>query len=89
MIKFKRWRSEKHLARIRQQPCISCGNPPPNHAHHICGVGDGVMGSKASDSMSFSLCYTCHHLLHIEGRGVDRQWEWLARTLVMITEGKG
>ncbi len=88
MIKFRRWRSEKHLSRIRSMPCISCGSHAPSDAHHIIGVGDGVMGSKASDSHAIPLCGFCHRMLHEKGLGIDMQWKWLALTLAEIVEWK-
>jgi len=84
VVKFKAWRSKKHLAKIRQMPCCVCG-ATPSDPHHIVGVGNGIMGSKASDSMVTPLCRLHHGELH-EGKRQDRQWEWLARTLAGMLE---
>jgi len=87
MIRFRVWRSPKHLERIRQMPCCVCGQVP-SEAHHIIGVGDGVMGSKAPDSFAMPLCTFHHRKLHDVGLGKDEQWRWLALTLAAIVEGK-
>lgn len=88
MIRFRVWRSRKHLERVRAMPCRACGSPGPNEAHHIIGVGMGVMGGKAPDSHVIPLCHACHRNLHDKGLGVADQWRWLALTLAEIVEGK-
>lgn len=89
---FKRWRSKKHVQAIKELPCCICGDEAT--AHHIIGVGDGAMGSKAPDSHCIPLCHD-HHTgrdgIHTVGvmqwESVYRtQWEYLARTLAYLKE---
>lgn len=87
-FRLKPWRSQKHLDRVRRMPCCACGDPAPNEAHHIIGVGDGRIGSKAPDSQAIPLCHECHRDLHENGSGVAEQWRWLALTLADIVEGR-
>jgi hypothetical protein len=57
-------RSEKYLDWIRDQPCLVCGRPPRNEAHHEPKEGDPNMarGRKVSDYRTLPLCgpFGCH-----------------------------
>jgi hypothetical protein len=61
----------EHMAKVKALPCICCGNPPPNHAHHV--TGDRM---PRNDMRVLPLCYECHqgpHGYHAAKRS------WVAR----------
>jgi hypothetical protein len=62
--KPKSFRSEKYLNFVRSKPCCVCMMPAPNHAHHLIGVGNGIMGSKECDGLTIPLCHTHHSEVH-------------------------
>lgn len=50
--------AKRHLARVKQLPCVICAAPPPSDAHHCFS---GRYGSrKASDFETIPLCKACH-----------------------------
>lgn len=68
--KAKPGRDEKHLALIRQLPCIKCGKSPCDAAHvrkadaeH--GKAPGIM--KPDDKWTLPLCHKHHMEQHREG----------------------
>lgn len=81
--------SSAHLALIRQLPCVACGNPAPNDAHHLLRAEDDnglrIVKSQSqtqADKWAIPLCHwKCHEnapdSLHLSGRrGIDEE-EWL------------
>src|SRR5271166_6051725 len=54
----------KHLAFIRQLPCVACGQAAPSEAAHVRSGSDAGVGMKPSDRYSVSLCTSCHALQH-------------------------
>lgn len=67
--KVSRYRSEKHLQWIRSKNCCSCGYDTGIQAHHIIGIGHGIMGSKENDSLTIPLCVRCHQQCHKDPNG--------------------
>lgn len=63
---------KKHLARIRQMPCIVCGAAPPSEATHLrIGYVAGT-GLKPPDFLTVPQCKPCHDE---EGRvGPPKAW---------------
>ncbi len=50
--------AKRHLARVKQLPCVICAAPPPSDAHHVF---HGRYGSgKASDFDTIPLCKRHH-----------------------------
>jgi hypothetical protein len=60
-------RRARHLAFIRQLPCVACGKAAPSAAAHVRSGSDGAAGMKPSDRYSLSLCTSCHGLQHCFG----------------------
>jgi len=85
--KQKRWKSEKYLKWIREQPCWYCDNKA--EPHHLKGVGymSGV-GLKAPDWATVPMCRLCHSAFHKDSSLWPDQWEMIVRTLgKAISEG--
>lgn len=84
MQKDKTYRDPAHLAWVRTLPSVVSGGGPCV-AHHIIGAGQGGMGTKASDLLTFPLTPMEHHELHKDPKAWDRdygpQWKWVALTL--------
>lgn len=60
--KHKRWKSEKYLKFIREQPCIICGQrAEPHHVRMNSNAGTGI---KPDDTWSLPLCRLHHAELH-------------------------
>jgi len=57
-------RRARHLAFVRQLPCVACGKAAPSEAAHVRSGSDGGAGMKPSDRYSVSLCTSCHALQH-------------------------
>lgn len=63
-----------HIGRVKGLPCICCGSPAPNEAHHCRDLPDfdeqGLykqlpgMGRKSHDHDAIPLCPPCHRLFH-------------------------
>lgn len=70
--KIEAYRSEKHLKWIRSKICCSCGYDTGIQAHHIIGIGHGVMGGKESDALTIPLCMRCHQQCHRDPIGFDQ-----------------
>lgn len=50
--------ARRHIARVKELPCVICHKPGPSDAHHcICGRYDQ---RKASDFRVIPLCKECH-----------------------------
>ena len=49
-------RAAKHLAFLRELPCIACGAQPPCQAAHVRKGTDGGIGTKPSDKFALPLC---------------------------------
>lgn len=50
--------AKRHLARVKELPCVICAAPPLSDAHHCFS---GRYGSrKASDFETIPLCKACH-----------------------------
>lgn len=47
-----------HMRRVKMLPCVICGSPPPNDAHHC--YHDRYGTSKKSDFDTIPLCKFCH-----------------------------
>ncbi len=61
----------EHLDFIRSLPCLCCGHPPPNSAHHVMRVPTNERGGamKSGDCWTVPLCFGpyprgCHMTLH-------------------------
>ena len=57
-------RRARHLAFIRQLPCVACSTAAPSEAAHVRSGSDGAAGIKPSDRYSVPLCSSCHALQH-------------------------
>ncbi len=80
--KIKPFRSKKYRKWVASLPCSNCGIEDDTRVtHHLIGVGQGVMGSKASDLMGMCLCNLCHAALHEGKLDYQEQWKWVAKTL--------
>lgn len=73
-FKEKKIRSRKHLDKVRKLPCLVCGSPAPNHAHHIQFSEHRGFGQKVGDQYTVPLCGTCHHELHVTQEGERLYW---------------
>lgn len=63
-----RKRSSRHLAWIRERPCLICHTKQNIQAHHLLtGPEPRSMGLKASDPFAIPLCAEHHSLLHAWG----------------------
>jgi len=49
--------NKKYLAWIREKPCLVCGKPGGNDAHHVWNSGKKNHGN---DFLGISLCRKCH-----------------------------
>ena len=65
--------SPRHLASIRQLPCVVCGREPCGQAHHLMGLALGRgMGRKNADRWAIGLCLEHHAAVH--DHGDDESW---------------
>lgn len=70
----------KYLAWIRAKPCCGCGNPN-TEAHHVIGLGMGIMGDTASDIHTIPVCRPCHREIHNDSKRYQlSQARWLMKT---------
>lgn len=91
--KVRRVESKKYIAWVRDQPSVISGQHGCD-PHHIISVGDGRMGSKASDLLTIPLTRTEHNELHHDVRQWESihgsQWQHVAVTLARyVAEGLG
>lgn len=76
--KPKSYRSEKHLAWVRQKPCCVCGTNQGIEAHHLIGLGHGAMAMRMNDAMTVPVCRPCHQKFH-EKNTINDQLYYFAR----------
>jgi hypothetical protein len=57
-------RRVKHLAFVRQLPCVACGKAAPSQAAHVRTGTDGGVGVKPGDRYTVPLCTACHAKQH-------------------------
>ena len=75
-------RDKKYTKWVATLPCADCGIEDSTIVpHHIIGIGQGSMGSKASDYEAMPLCYKCHLAIHSPDSNKDAQHNWVADTL--------
>lgn len=60
-------RSPKHLAFVRELPCLFCARPAVEAHHAFRRNGGGGMGIKGCDLLAVPLCHEHHHELHATG----------------------
>lgn len=48
----------KHIERIKEMPCILCGQPGPSDCHHI--LEGRIKGRRSADFCTIPLCKDCH-----------------------------
>lgn len=85
-FKDKPYRNKKYLKWIDSLECCLCGKPADTH-HHIIGIGDGGMGTKACDLLAMPVCSGidgCHEKFHrqdIHKSLKNSQWRYVSKTL--------
>lgn len=86
--KEKRWRSDKYIKWIKDQPCYICGRDGVD-PHHIIGVGHlGGTATKAPDWATIPLCRQCHTNMHHDTTMWPSQFEMVFSVLGRaITKG--
>ena len=57
-------RRVRHLAFVRQLPCVACGGAAPSEAAHVRTGTDGGAGIKPGDRYAVPLCAACHAKQH-------------------------
>ena len=57
-------RRVRHLAFLRQLPCVACGKAAPSEAAHVRTGTDGGVGVKPGDRYAVPLCTACHAKQH-------------------------
>ena len=73
MQKQPRVHDEKHLAFIRQLPCLICNDNTATEAAHIrysdarIGKVNAGVGAKPHDKYTVPLCGDCHRAQHTKG----------------------
>lgn len=86
-FKDKPVRNKAYLKWVASLPCSHCG-APSDEAHHIIGVGEGGMATKACDLLTMPVCRPCHTEIHNHPRHWPEQWHFVAKTLQQaIKEG--
>jgi hypothetical protein len=65
--KPKERRRVRHLAFVRQLPCVACGKAAPSEAAHVRTGTDSGVGIKPSDRYAVPLCSACHARQHRKG----------------------
>jgi len=89
-FKQKAFRSKRYLSYIRSLPCVVTGMEGCD-AHHIVGVGQGGMGTKAPDLFTFPLTREQHTNLHNMGwksweEMYGEQWKFVCLTLAQAVQ---
>ena len=80
--KTPRLRDESYLRWVAMRPCCGCQAFPPNHAHHLRGIGKfGGAGLKPPDYLAMPLCLRCHSDIHQGRIALALQYDWVAHTL--------
>jgi hypothetical protein len=80
--KKKSERSTKHLAALRQLPCLACGCDPCGEAAHVRMGSQTGLGKKPSDYRAIPLCHEDHMLQH--ARGEEVWWAERGHTLEAV-----
>jgi hypothetical protein len=57
----------RHLAFVRQLPCVACGKAAPSEAAHVRTGTDSGIGVKPGDRYAVPLCSACHARQHRVG----------------------
>ena len=57
-------RRMRHLAFVRQLPCVACGKAAPSEAAHVRTATDGGTAMKPGDRYAVPLCTACHARQH-------------------------
>jgi hypothetical protein len=57
----------RHLAFVRQLPCVACGKAAPSEPAHVRTGTDGGVGMKPGDRYAVPLCTACHAKQHRVG----------------------
>jgi hypothetical protein len=60
-------RQVRHLAFVRQLPCVACGKAAPSEAAHVRTGTDSGVGIKPGDRYAVPLCSACHARQHRVG----------------------
>jgi hypothetical protein len=60
-------RRVRHLAFVRQLPCVACGKAAPSEAAHVRTGTDSGVGIKPRDRYAVPLCSACHARQHRTG----------------------
>jgi len=76
--------SKKYINWVKTLPCSHC-QAPADDAHHIIGIGMGIMGRSANDLHTMPLCRGCHTDLHRDPKGWP-QIKWVIRTQLAAME---
>jgi hypothetical protein len=72
------YRRESYLKFVRSHACSHCGSPPPNHAHHLIGIGlKSGISTKISDGLTIPLCGDCHAKVHRNTEDVDQTYYFM------------
>ena len=69
-----RFRSEKHLERVRNLSCLICESPPRSDPHHLTHAEKTGLGLKVGDHLTVPLCRKCHTRLHSSGTSEELFW---------------
>jgi hypothetical protein len=54
----------RHLAFVRELPCVACGKAAPSEAAHVRTGTDSGVGIKPGDRYAVPLCSACHARQH-------------------------
>jgi len=84
-FRSEKFRSKRYLQSVRGEPCLSCGAPPPSHAHHLRHSENRGFGQKVADNFTVPLCGVCHGECHT--RGAESEW-WALRGIDSIDWAK-
>ena len=57
-------RRGRHLAFVRQLPCVACGKAAPSEPAHVRTGTDGGVAMKPGDRYAVPLCAACHAKQH-------------------------
>ena len=77
------YRNKEYTDWVKSQPCAITGLPADD-PHHVIGVGEGGIGTKACDLLCFPVIREEHdkfHRLDLNPEYRDLQWKLAAKTL--------
>lgn len=70
-----------YLSRLRQLPCVICGNPAPNTVHHLKQTGHRGVALRSPDKFGLPMCMTgfagtndCHGQVERIGSRNELAW---------------